>query len=285
MTDQLIRYFRENLSPPLEVVDVGASDLWPDNPPSYRTLLRNGLANLTGFEPNQEELKKLKQTESERYLPYAIGNGDTTQLYLTQAPGFSSVLKPKSQFVDHIARFREQTKVVNTIEIEATRLDDIPEVSRIDWLKIDIQGGEIAAFKGGYKKLQNCLCIQTEVAFSQIYIDQPTFADQSKLLDDLGFEFFGFQGVSAFSHRSGIGSLNRRTLRREFKQHVDADAIFIPKYERLAELSKQELLGLIAIMLLGYRAASFALHLCDLQETDRLNLAQLRRLISTQSLY
>lgn len=259
MTDQLSSYLRRNLSTPVEVVDVGASDLWPRHPPPYRTLISNGLARLTGFEPNQKELEKLRQIENERYLPYAIGNGGRAELYLTKAPGFCSVLKPNPQLVDRIANFREQTQILGSVEVETRRLDDIPEVSRIDWLKIDIQGGELAAFKGGYAKLRDCLCIQTEVAFNQLYLDQPTFVDQSRILHELGFEFFGFRGMSTFSHRSGLGCLDRRTLRREFKQHIDTDAIFIPKHERLVELSKNEVLALIAIMVLGYQAASFAL--------------------------
>jgi FkbM family methyltransferase len=39
--------------------------------------------------------------------------------------------------------------VIEPVLLQTRRLDDISEVQHVDFLKIDIQGSELAVFKGG----------------------------------------------------------------------------------------------------------------------------------------
>jgi FkbM family methyltransferase len=39
-------------------------------------------------------------------------------------------------------------EVIESVPLQTCRLDDISEIQHLDFLKIDIQGGELAVFKG-----------------------------------------------------------------------------------------------------------------------------------------
>ena len=87
---------------------------------------------------------------------------------------------------------------MSTESLDTVRLDDIPETEGIEMIKIDIQGGELAAFRGAAGKLSAALCVQTEVAMVPIYRDQPLFSDQNACLSDFGLRFFGFASANRF---------------------------------------------------------------------------------------
>src|SRR3954469_6102059 len=80
-----------------EVVDVGANPI--DGDPPYRAMLQAGLCRVTGFEPQEEALRKLEQTKgpNERYLPYVVGDGNAATLRLCTAPGMTSLFEPDAR--------------------------------------------------------------------------------------------------------------------------------------------------------------------------------------------
>lgn len=124
---------------PIEIVDVGASNISAEIP-SYDRLLGSGLARLTAFEPNPAEFSRLVSDDTRRYLPYAIGSGGSADLHITVSPGFCSTLKPNDRINAFIQSFAKLSAVTSRQTIETRRLDDLAEVERIDFLKIDIQG-------------------------------------------------------------------------------------------------------------------------------------------------
>ncbi|MGP8288486.1 hypothetical protein ACT3XE_18735, partial [Halomonas sp. AOP7-C1-8] len=82
-------------------MDVGANPI--DGTPPYAGLLKRGLVSLVGFEPQKEALQKLLEMKgpNETYLPHAVGTGERTKLYICQASGMTSTLKPNNQVLDH----------------------------------------------------------------------------------------------------------------------------------------------------------------------------------------
>jgi hypothetical protein len=69
-----------------DVVDIGANPI--DGEPPYTSMLAEGLCHVTGFEPQQEALVELQRMKgpNERYLPYAVGDGDAHTLNICRAP-------------------------------------------------------------------------------------------------------------------------------------------------------------------------------------------------------
>lgn len=252
------------LAAPIEVVDVGASGLPTSEKPPYAPLLALGLARLTGFEPNPDELAKLPTSATRRYLPHVIGDGGPATLHLTRHPGFVSTLAPDPSVTAHIHSFAALTEVTSRQPVQTVRLDDLADLPRIDWLKIDIQGGELAAFRGGRDKLQKALCIQTEVAFTPIYKGQPRFADQDAMLQSLGLRFFGFASAHRFPFTGTPNDLYFTAKRQDIGQVIDADAVYLRDFTRWDSLPVEDLTRLFFILALCYPALSATLRLTGL---------------------
>ena len=132
-----------NLDQPINVVDIGANPI--DGDPPYKPLLDAGLAHITGFEPNPEALAKLNavKSENETYLPNAVFDGTEQELKVCMAEGMTSLLEPNPDLLDFFHGFPEWSAVQERLPLQTVRLDDIPEISNIDFLKIDIQGAEL----------------------------------------------------------------------------------------------------------------------------------------------
>ena len=83
--------------------------------------------------------------------------------------------------------------------IETQRLDDLAEVDDIDFLKIDIQGGELAVLVHGREKLKNAVVIQTELQFVNLYEGQPSFGEVDQELRAQGFIPHAFAALKNLS--------------------------------------------------------------------------------------
>ncbi len=77
--------------------------------------------------------------------------------------------------------------MIERVPLDTHRLDDIREIEHLDLLKIDIQGGELAVFQNGRKKLAEAVAIQTEVSFITVYQNQPPFGEVDLELRHQGF--------------------------------------------------------------------------------------------------
>jgi FkbM family methyltransferase len=252
----------------IEIVDVGASNVSDKELPSYDALLTNNLARLTGFEPNPAELEKLTPSDTRRYLPYAIGTGSTVPFHITQSPGFCSTLKPSPLLNAAIHSFGPLTEVLSVEKMKTRRLDDLDEISRVDFLKIDIQGGEVAAFKGGATKLTTLLCVQTEVAFVPIYEKQPLFAQQDAILQNFGLRFFGMTAIHRYAFEGASRGIRKRSRRTDIGQWVDADAVYLRDFLTWDALPLADLKRLFFILLSSFSAASATMRLGQLLVDD-----------------
>jgi len=56
-------------------------------------------------------------------------------------------------------------QVVEAIEIETARLEDVPEAAGTDLLKLDAQGFELTILEHAGPVLERALAVQTEVCF------------------------------------------------------------------------------------------------------------------------
>lgn len=180
------------------VVDVGANPF--NGTPVYALLRRSGVGSIIGFEPQPEALEALLKNAgpNETYLPYAIGSGKTETLHLTKNSGLVSVLEPDPW----IGRFlnpwwRKAITIQKTIPMPTQRLDDVAEIGQIDFLKIDIQGGELSVFQHARSKLATTAVIQTEIPIIRYYKNQPSFGAVQTELEDQGFLAHKFVEISA----------------------------------------------------------------------------------------
>ena len=156
-----------------EIVDIGANPI--DGDPPYKPMLRaGGICRVTGFEPQEGALKRLNDTKSnwERYLPYAVGDGSEKVFNICSAEGMSSTFKPNREILKIFHPFDVWGQVVSQQKVLTKTLDSISEIEQLDFLKIDIQGGELNVFQHG-KKTCSSGC-NTDRGFVHSSIRRPT---------------------------------------------------------------------------------------------------------------
>lgn len=189
LNQNLAQFLTAILAParPTAIVDVGANPI--DGDPPYKAMLAAGLCKVVGFEPQPAALARLNQTKGpdELYLPYAVADGTERILHICELEGMTSLLVPDPAHLALFNLFPIWGKVKDHIPVATRKLDDIAEVTQMDFLKMDVQGAESEVLAHGRTKLRNTVVIQTEVSFVPLYKDQPCFGEMDLALRELGF--------------------------------------------------------------------------------------------------
>lgn len=239
--------FRDLLGPSrvTEVVDVGANPI--DGEPPYTPMLAAGLCRVTGFEPQPAALRELqsRQGASERYLPYAVGDGGQHTLNLCRSSGMTSMFEPDPDTLSLFEALAPHGEVIERIPLRTHRLDDIAEIEHLDFMKVDIQGGELAVVQSGRDKLAEAVVIQTEVSFVKLYLKQPGLGDIDVELREQGFIPHGVADVKYWP----IGSYRvNEDPRWGLNQLLEADIVYVRDFTRPDAMTDEQLkhLALVA---------------------------------------
>jgi FkbM family methyltransferase len=227
------------------VVDIGANPV--DGAPPYQPLLDAQLCRLTGFEPQDAALAELdkKKGANESYLPYAVGDGGEHTLNLCAYSGWTSLFTPSAAALEVFRFFKANARVVERTRLATRRLDDIAEIDGIDFLKIDIQGGELAVFVQGREKLKNAVVIQTEVQFVDLYEGQPSFGEVDQELRAQGFIPHAFAALKKWP----IAPLQfGGNPTQPLNQLLEADIVYVRDFVHAERMASDQLkhLALIA---------------------------------------
>jgi FkbM family methyltransferase len=163
--------------PRIRIVDVGAMSLGEDRNP-YARLMKTVPCEVIGFEPVVAECESLnrKARPGCTYLPHAIGDGSEQIFHQCNAPMASSLLEPNDELLAMFHELGDVTRVVERHRVRTVRLDDVAEARGADYLKLDVQGGELMVLQGAAAVLRDVLVLHTEVEFLQMYKRQPHFS-------------------------------------------------------------------------------------------------------------
>ena len=83
--------------------------------------------------------------------------------------------------------------VQKVIRVSTTTIDTHFAPGSIDYLKLDVQGADLAVMRGGKAALSEVMFAQIEVEFVEVYEGQPLFADVDTFArKELGLTFAGF---------------------------------------------------------------------------------------------
>jgi FkbM family methyltransferase len=226
------------------VVDIGANPI--DGAPPYRPLLDAQLCRITGFEPQASALAELnlKKGANEIYLPYAVGDGKEHTLNLCAYSGWTSTFVPSAAALEVFSFFKNNARVVGQTRIQTRRLDDLAEVNDIDFLKIDIQGGELAVLMHGKEKLKNAVAIQTELQFVNLYDGQPSFGQVDQELRTQGFIPHAFAALKKWPISPlQFGGDPTRAL----NQLLEADLVYVRDFVHSDSMTSDQLKHLCLI--------------------------------------
>lgn len=209
-----------------------------------------------GFEPIQAEYAKLvaMYKSSQKHHVYNLAVADKTgriPFFLSKHVGTSSTFQV----------FEGMTK----IEVDAIKLDDFVksyEALPPDFIKIDVEGGELPALRSGHDMMEShTLCIVSEYAFWRMNENETRFSQLDSYLSENGFILFDLTINNA--NFSNVGG-KKGKLRT-------GDALYIKDFKWLhetvlADFSNDELrVKLLKLVLICYRYlyVDYALEIVD----------------------
>jgi FkbM family methyltransferase len=241
--------------PILKIADVGAM-LVNQDPDAYSPLAKAVPCEVIGFEPVAAECEKLvaMNIPGRTYLPYFIGDGSVRTFYECNYPMTSSLFEPNTPLVAKFQVLEELMRVVKTSTVETRRLDDIPATAGIDFLKLDVQGGELLVLEGAETRLKDVLVIHTEVEFVPLYKGQPLFADIDSFLRARGF---AFHKMSTYGRTFKPLIPNNRP-EGALSQTLWGDAVYVRDFMAFDALTPEALLKITAICHENYRSYDLA---------------------------
>lgn len=231
----LFEHFPEDFQ--ITILDVGAA--LSERPP-YQSLVDAGRARIIGFEPNARECERLNREygKPHRFFPYFVGDGAPAVFHETNWALTGSLFEANTPLLEKFQNLAEVVTPVAKHAVDTKRIDDIAEIADVDFIKIDVQGGELAVFRNALRPLSRTLLVQTEVEFVELYRGQPMFADVDIFLRGNGFQFHSFNG---FGGRAFKPLIANNDVNAPFRQFLWSDALYVRDWMRLEELDESKL--------------------------------------------
>lgn len=240
---------------PLTIVDVGAQNLEYEEH-IYSEIATHQLPHqIIGFEPLEDRLQeRLNEPECENFtlLPAFIGDGQEHTFYIN-APDATSSLLPFNEAV--ISKFidLDTLETVNTEPAKTTTLDiALQDQKYVDFLKLDIQGAELAALRHAPIVLSKTLVVHCEVSFFEIYKDQALFSEVELYMRSMGFELIDVCSQCRYPLSNTSFTQSRDWLGW-------GDAVFLRRLEENAHWQDKLIQSLIALIV--YKKPSLAAYL------------------------
>ena len=236
-----------NNETPIVICDIGASPVDPT--PFIDELIKNINCFLYGFEPNEEEFKKLDQTDKKKYFNYAVGNGQIENLNICFAPGMTSILEPDFEYLKLFHGFSDWAKVIKKVKVQTKKLDDVKFDKKIDFLKIDVQGYEYEVIKNGNNTIKDSLIIQLETSPIPLYKNEKSFAHICLQLENLGFQLHSFNKINTRCFKPVILQNN---IYSGLNHLFQLDCVFIKKINLLDNLDLERLKKIALILFYSF---------------------------------
>jgi protein O-GlcNAc transferase len=240
---------------PLTIVDVGAASL--DKADPYHVLAERTASHIIGFEPDHKTCAALNAAGKLRhsYFPFAIGAGGPARLHVTASGESSSLYAPNADLLKHFTSLSGMLEVKHVSNVETHPLDDVVGAREIDFLKIDVPGGEMDVLKGAARLLPTALAVELEVEFLPMYEGAPLFGDVDARMRSAGFQLHTFLDVYRPAYTPFVDSGAGHS------QAMWADAVYVPDVRRLERIGRGRLLKLAAIVHELYGSIDLCAHI------------------------
>lgn len=247
----------------VEVLDVGATV----GAGRHGPLAAQGLARVTAIDPAAENTAALLASGVDRVLPVYLGDGAAATLHATRDPAYTALYEPDPAVIDLFAEMGSGAggnfQVVHTTPVQTARLDDVLPDLRPDFIRLDVQGSELAVMQHGLKALGGATVIEAECALVPVYKGQPLFGDLQVFLRRHGFMLHKLIDVAG----RGFLPLAPPNQFEPISQLLWADAVFVRDFAALPAYADAQLLKGALILNDMYHSFDLALRL--LAEHDR----------------
>ncbi len=243
---ELMTLLFEGERPLITIVDIGAVQIGAHTQ-NYERLVAAGLARVVGFEPDVQGCARLNERfgKPHAFHPYFIGDGSPATFYQTNWGPTGSLFKPNRPLVEVFQNLHEVMTLQQEHPVETKRLDDIADLGDVDFVKIDVQGGELGVFRGAERVLANAVLVETEVEFVELYEGQPLFADIDRCLRGSGYQFHTFTGWGARCFKPLVVNENASM---GIRQLLWSDAIYVKNWLKFDIVPTHKLKKLAVIL-------------------------------------
>ena len=187
----------------ITLIDVGASGgiepRWAQIAPAL---------NYIGFEPDERTSAPLLENRNdclqEIIHPFAVWSEECELgINLCNSPGTSSHFLPNRELLDRFPD-KQRFDIVEHVVVSAKTIDSF-DIPAPHFMKIDIQGGELAVLNGSVATLDRMLGAELEVEFLELYKGQPLFGEVCTRLADAGLEFVDFTNLCRWERHAHQG--------------------------------------------------------------------------------
>lgn len=199
------------------------------------------------YDADSDCLEQMKAAEKSSWgkvsvYPYGIGSKTGPGTFnINFHATTSSLYKFNDAFADYNYvinpnygeyRVGDACQFIKAVNIKLFSLEDAlnqSENNSLDFLSMDVQGAEYDVLLGAKEFLKkNCLGMQLEVEFLEIYKGQKTFLNINSLMEKMGFELVELNSFGRLSSVSlPIGF-------RGSEQPLHAEAVYLKKFSALA---------------------------------------------------
>lgn len=225
----------------LTLLDIGAAG---GIQPRWKTVRKS--IDYIGVEPDRrsrEELEKETRSRSTHILDsFAWDKEEEIGFNLCRKPTASSAYKPNRKLLD-LYPDAQRFDIVQKELIAAEPLYQKLSSRKIDFIKLDIQGGELNALRGLGDKIDGCLGVEVEVEFSAMYNSQPLFDDVNRFLLGKGFYFSDFTHLWRWERDANEG----------FGRCIFGDGLWMRDLESISSRDDGEYMKYAAICSLYYK--------------------------------
>jgi FkbM family methyltransferase len=168
-----------------------------------------------GFEPLADRAAARRAEESGHsceIIEAFIGDGGERVFHENNSNTTSSLLPLDREMCGGFVSLAG-LRTVATSRVRTTTLDALFAAdAAVDFLKLDIQGFELAALRGAVAMLPRVAMIQSEVEFTPIYSGQPLFSELELFLRGNGFDFLDFHAPARRAPVVPSGSVRNEQL-------------------------------------------------------------------------
>lgn len=191
-----------------------------------------GDINFIGLEPDERSSKDLETSaEASEFRSYRIipvgawSRDEKVEIAFTRKPMCSSHFEPNTTFLNQFPDAK-RFDVVGSGAVDCQTIDGIfvGVESSVDFIKLDLEGGELEVIRGGDRILRTCLGLHVEVCFHQLRQGQPLFGEIAAYLEKRNIDFIDFVALIRWERDSFRGA----------GQAVIADALFLRPPEGVA---------------------------------------------------
>ena len=193
-----------------------------------------------GVEPDKrsnQELNHISRSQRTYILDSFAWNEEAEiEFNLCRKPPVSSVYIPNRKLLDHYPDAK-RFDIVKKEVLKAEPLSKKLNPHKIDFAKLDIQGGELNALKGLGDRLDDCLGVEIEVEFSELYKFQPLFGEVNNFLLSKGFYFSDFVNLCRWERDAHTG----------YGRCVFGDGLWMRELDNLTLKTDEEYLKYAAI--------------------------------------